>query len=122
MGFTIEAESDWTVAQLKDQVCLESGIQFNQQNLIVGGKILNEKVALADFGLENDSTVELLVNLHGGATSTMDPAIYQRNITTIRKFAVNAMPLYHQEPKNAERDHAVTGQISDQERLLSKNN
>merc|ERR1712084_100899 len=58
--FTIEAESNWTVAQLKEQVCLETGIKFNQQNLIVGGKPLNEKVALADFGLENDSAVELL--------------------------------------------------------------
>merc|ERR1712080_631680 len=41
------------------------------------GKQLNEKVALADFGLENDSAIELLVNLHGGATSTMDPAIVE---------------------------------------------
>merc|ERR1712119_136361 len=62
-SYTIEAESNWTVAQLKEQVCLETGIKFNQQNLIVGGKPLNEKVVLAD--------------LHGGATSTMDPAIVE---------------------------------------------
>merc|ERR1712013_240971 len=41
------------------------------------GKPLNEKVALADFGLENDSAIELLVNLQGGATSTMDPTIVE---------------------------------------------
>merc|ERR1712100_586765 len=118
--FTIEAESNWTVAQLKEQVCLETGIKFNQQNLIVGGKPLNEKVALADFGLENDSNIELLVNLQGGATSTMDPAIVElsKKYNHARKSAVNVMPLYHQEPKNAERDHAVTGQILDQERQL----
>merc|ERR1711976_289373 len=122
--FTIEAESDWTVAQLKDQVCLESGIQFNQQNLIVGGKVLNEKVVLADFGLENDSTVELLVNLHGGATSTMDPAIvelskkYNHDKKICRKCYATLPP----RAEKCRKRSSVTGQISDQERLLSKNN
>ena len=75
--FTIEAESNWTISDLKSEICLETGLLFNQQNLILGGKVLSEKTELADFGLENDSNIELLVNLKGGATSTMDPAIVE---------------------------------------------
>merc|ERR1712166_89535 len=83
--FTIDAESDWTVSDLKDQITLETGLQYNAQNLIVGGKVLAEKIELADFGLENESSIELLINLQGGASSLLDPAIAELS----KKYNIN---------------------------------
>jgi ribosomal protein L40E len=74
---TVEAEEDWTVADVKDQICLEEGVLFAQQKLIVGGKLLEDSTELAELEIMEDSTVDLVVTLCGGATSTMDPAIVE---------------------------------------------
>merc|ERR1712084_9211 len=119
---TIEAELDFTVADVKNQISLEEGIQFAQQKLIVGGKVLEDSNTLAELGVQEDSTIDLVINMQGGTASTMDPAIVElsKKYNHDKKICRKCYATYHQEPKNAERDHAVTGQILDQERLLSK--
>jgi len=62
---TVEAELDSTVADVKDQICLEEDIQFNQQKLIIAGKVLDDKMTLADFGVENNSQIDLIVSMQG---------------------------------------------------------
>jgi hypothetical protein len=62
---TVEAEEDWTVADVKDQICLEEGVLFAQQKLIVGGKLLEDSTELAELEIMEDSTVDLVVTLCG---------------------------------------------------------
>ena len=62
---TIEAEPEWTVSDLKDTITLENGCPFNAQNLIVEGKVLDEKIELCDLGLENESNIDLIITMRG---------------------------------------------------------
>merc|ERR1712039_163464 len=72
---TIDISTDFTISDIKAQIAAETGIQFNQQKLIVGGKVFDEESDISE--LTEGSTVDLIVNMAGGATSTMDPAIVE---------------------------------------------
>merc|ERR1711976_384967 len=121
---TIEDDGDKTVACVKNQICLEEGVQFHQQKLILAGKLLEDDMNLSNLEIAENAVVDLVIN------SLVVPLRLwiqllcncRRSIITIRKSAVSAMPLCHQEPRSAERDPAVTGLISDQERPSSRSN
>merc|ERR1712080_407093 len=74
---TLELEADMTVAEIKDQICMEEGIKFAQQKLTFGGKLLEDKMTVEELNLVEGQTVDLLICMQGGTTSTMDPAIVE---------------------------------------------
>jgi ribosomal protein L40E len=73
----IEADAEQTIAEVKDQVCLLEGIQFTNQKLILKGKLAEDHMTLAELEIQEDSVIDLVINMQGGATSTMDPAIVE---------------------------------------------
>merc|ERR1711976_179720 len=74
---TIEDDGDKTVACVKNQICLEEGVQFHQQKLILAGKLLEDDMNLSNLEIAENAVVDLVINVAGGAASTMDPAIVQ---------------------------------------------
>merc|ERR1711915_1066772 len=75
---TIDAETDWSVADLKDHIGLRTKIAFVEQNLLYEGKTLNHNMQLADYNIQQDTNIQLLVDVKGGVTSaSIDPAIVE---------------------------------------------
>merc|ERR1712110_98309 len=74
---TIDLGEDATIADVKNVIIEEEGIQFAQQRLLASGKMLDDKKTIEESDIQEGAVVELLVNMKGGATSTMDPAIVE---------------------------------------------
>merc|ERR1712080_755463 len=49
---TFEVESDMTVSEVKEQICLEQGISYCSQKIIVGGKLVEDHMTIADLEID----------------------------------------------------------------------
>merc|ERR1712178_532695 len=74
---TMDIEEETTVQDVKVHISLMEGVMYTNQKLIFGGKLINDQDLLKDLNIQDNSTIDLVVTLKGGATSTMDPAIVE---------------------------------------------
>jgi ubiquitin-large subunit ribosomal protein L40e len=61
----LEVKSSDTILSVKERIVDKQDFQVHQQNLLFGGRSLQDSMTLADYNIEDESTLDVLLRLMG---------------------------------------------------------